>query len=194
MGWYRTKYHYLHRDLLHEVLSPERDHLTRSLERIQNPKTITTTYRVLSRPEDFTRPYGRTSYGLKSVAAAAANLNSSRLKADPNSDGRSYHPMGSARPFATVKGRGATVSTRLKQHVLHGSSGYGNEFLRKQNRKFGSNIKPVQLASALRSFVNPTSVIPCIQRKARREVIMALYGGGGSHSKKKRKPSSDIGC
>lgn len=175
---FRSRYrHHWHPDA--EILPPlraERDLTTRSLAR--------TSYRVLSRPEDFTRPYGRSFKYLKSFAAAAASLNATRRISQE--DERHFHPAKKFRPAKTTQGRNASVSPRLKKAKIYRPGDPGFRSSRRSKR--------ISLATAMRHFVNPTSVIPCIQRHVRREVIMALYGGGASHSRKRRNRNSDIGC
>lgn len=173
-----------HRKLWHpdyEILPPlraERDHS--QIARTQ--KTITTAYKVLSRPDDFTRPYSRGRYGMKSVAAAAASLRATRAAAQE--DERHFHPAKKFRSTKTTTGRSATISPVLKAKIFRpGDRGFRS-----------SKRKNSPLAQARRVFNFPSTVIPCIQRKVRREVIMALTGGGASHAKKRLTKNSNIGC
>lgn len=51
------------------------------------------------------------------------------------------------------------------------------------------------LDSWLPAFANPTQVVPCIQRKMRREVMFAKdKAGRGYHAKKRRTWSSGVPC
>lgn len=171
-----------HRRIWHpdyEILPP-RDERDRS--RSLAAKTINPTYKLLSRPDDFTRPYSRTLKGIKSVVAAATLLTATKRK--PDIDARHWHPAKIFRPAKTVTGSSASISPKLKPKIY-----------RPGDRGFRSSKKhTTPLAYARRVFEFPTSVIPCIQRKVRREVIMALHGGGASHAKKRRNHNSNIGC
>lgn len=154
----------------------------------KTPPTISTAYRFLSRPEDFTRPYSRSRSFIKSFAAAAATLRASRRKSQE--DERHFHPAKNFRPTKTTTGRSATINPNLKTHRFKRAKIY-----RPGDRGFRSSKKSVSpLAEARRFFDLPHQVIPCIQRKIRREVIMALHGGGASHAKKRRNANSLIGC
>lgn len=168
----------------YEILPPRAEREVTNFSRKQ-PPTIKTTYRFLSRPEDFTKPYSRLRFGVKSLAAAAATLTASRRKSQE--DDRHYHPAKNFRPTKTTTGRSATISPKLRIKRA--------KIYRPGDRGFRSSKKSVSpLAVARRFFDLPHQVVPCIQRKIRREVIMALHGGGASHAKKRRNANSLIGC
>lgn len=91
-------------------------------------------------------------------------------KVEPSgSDKRRFNPTG--KDFAsTIYGTAARLSGRLRDSADTSSSW-------------------VQV------FANPGSVIPCIQRKARREVMFALgFGGRGYKKPKRRTWSSGVPC
>lgn len=61
--------------------------------------------------------------------------------------------------------------------------------------KIGALIDRGHRQSWLPGFHAASSVIPCIQRTIRREVMFALgHGGKGFHTKKRRTPNSEIPC
>lgn len=81
------------------------------------------------------------------------------------SDRRLYHPDGDSAPAVDVVGRVAGMASAS------------------------------WASSAARVFVNPSSVIPCIQRAVRREVMFAFKKAGhGHHKKKRRNWMSEVPC
>lgn len=184
MGRWHRIHHRWHPD--HEILPPLRSE--RDASRItSSPKKTTLTnvpYRELFQTHAFSAPLGTAKkYGKRFAVATASQLANARKR--DTEDDRNYHPAGKFRPTKTIYGRRAAIRPQLKMHT---------QYSRNIGRSFRTTVRKISLARAIRSFEFPNKVIPCIQRKVRREVIMALYGGGASHAKKRRTKNSDIGC
>lgn len=61
--------------------------------------------------------------------------------------------------------------------------------------RVGGVVNPLRGSSWLPSFINPSSVVPCIERMVRREVLFAKgKGGRGYHSPKRRTWASGVPC
>lgn len=109
-------------------------------------------------------------------------------------DRRTHHPLGKDRPARSLKAAHHQLKVpKPKPRVIRGPD---NKPMKSAARPKFNPLRPFSSLPATVGFRSPKSVIICLKRKIRKEVIFAkkLTGKGSRKTNRRRNQWSDIRC